>query len=80
MHDRAVYVQVYPDRYALNNFDEVACGVIGRKQREFGAGCTAEGFNGSLNVLIGEGVYRDVYLLAQFQVIHLGFFEVGGDV
>src|SRR6266567_186516 len=66
--------------HALNDFGEIARGVIGRQQRELGSGRRAHALNAAPHVHTRTSVDLDIDWLADAQGGELRFLEVGRDV
>src|SRR5207248_11278690 len=75
----AFWSEVDSDGDALNDFDIVACGVLGWEERELGPGGSADLGNFAVELTAAEGVDFDGDFLAGTHPCELGFFEVCSD-
>src|SRR3984893_9289791 len=72
-----VRVKKYFDRNALDDFNEVASGVIGGQQSEVRPGTGLKAVDASRKFMMGHGVNLDVYGLTYLNPFELRFFEIG---
>ena len=79
-HGTAVVVQFDPDRHALDDFREIAGGVLRRQQSELRAAAGRQADDSAVQMDIGEGVHRDIDLLAAEHPLDLRLLEVRDDV